>query len=191
MMDEGTVTSSNGKKADCRNAIIILTSNLGAADNERNTIGFTTALEKNGEDDRAVKDFFRPEFRNRLDGVVKFSRLDQLSMRKIVNKFITELNDLLNEKQLRVRLTEKAVDELITNGFDDKMGARPLQRKINDSIKVPLSKKILFENVLPETTIIVDFTDSKFVFQTAENSNFQHRIDENGYIVLEKPISEY
>ena len=191
MMDEGTVTSSNGKKADCRNAIIILTSNLGAADNERNTIGFTTALEKNGEDDRAVKDFFRPEFRNRLDGVVKFSRLDKLSMRKIVNKFITELNDLLNEKQLRVRLTEKAVDELIANGFDDKMGARPLQRKINDSIKVPLSKKILFENVLPETTIIVDFTDSKFVFQTAENSNFQHRIDENGYIVLEKPISEY
>jgi ATP-dependent Clp protease ATP-binding subunit ClpA len=191
MMDEGNVTSSNGKKADCRNAIIILTSNLGAADNEKNTIGFTTALEKNGEDDRAVKDFFKPEFRNRLDGVVKFNRLDKLSMRKIVNKFITELNDLLNEKQLRVRLTEKAVDELIANGFDDKMGARPLQRKINDSIKVPLSKKILFENILPETTIIVDFTDSKFVFQTAENSNFQHRIDENGYIILEKPIPEY
>ncbi len=190
MMDEGTVTSSNGKKADCRNAIIILTSNLGAADNEKNTIGFGQ-LQKSGEDDRAVKDFFRPEFRNRLDGVVKFDRLDKLSMRKIVNKFITELNDLLNEKQLRVRLTEKAVDELIANGFDDKMGARPLQRKINDSIKVPLSKKILFENVPPDTTIIVDFTDSKFVFQTAENSNFQHRIDENGYIVLEKPISEY
>jgi ATP-dependent Clp protease ATP-binding subunit ClpA len=191
MMDEGTVTSSNGKKADCRNAIIILTSNLGAADNERNTIGFTTALEKNGEDDRALKDYFKPEFRNRLDGVVKFSRLDKLSMRKIVNKFITELNDLLNEKQLRVRLTEKAVDELIANGFDDKMGARPLQRKINDSIKVPLSKKILFENILPETTIIVDCTNGKFVFQTAENSNFQHRIDENGYILLEKPIPEY
>lgn len=190
MMDEGTVTSSNGKKADCRNAIIILTSNLGAADNEKNTIGFGQ-LQKSGEDDRAVKDFFRPEFRNRLDGVVKFDRLDKLSMRKIVNKFITELNDLLNEKQLRVRLTEKAVDELIANGFDDKMGARPLQRKINDSIKVPLSKKILFENIPPDTTIIVDFTASKFVFQTAENSNFQHRIDENGYIVLEKPISEY
>jgi ATP-dependent Clp protease ATP-binding subunit ClpA len=85
MMDEGSVTSSNGKKADCRNAIIVLTSNLGAADNEKNTIGFTTALEKNGEDDRAVKDFFKPEFRNRLDGVVKFNKLDQLSMRKIVN----------------------------------------------------------------------------------------------------------
>lgn len=188
MMDEGTVTSSNGKKADCRNAIIILTSNLGASDNEKNTIGFTTALEKSGEDDRAVKDFFKPEFRNRLDGIVKFNRLDKLSMRKIVNKFVTELNDLLHEKQLRVRLTEKTVDELIANGFDSKMGARPLQRKINDSIKVPLSKKILFENILAGTTIIVDFCNNKFEFQTAETSTFQHRIDENGYIVLEEPI---
>jgi ATP-dependent Clp protease ATP-binding subunit ClpA len=187
MMDEGTVTSSNGKKADCRNAIIILTSNLGAADNERNTIGFGN-LQRSGEDDKAVKDFFRPEFRNRLDGVVKFNQLDKLSMRKIVNKFVAELNDLLLEKQLRVRLTEKAVDELIANGFDAKLGARPLQRKINNSIKVPLSKKILFENIISGTTIIVDFLNDKFEFQTAETSNFQHRIDENGYIVLEEPI---
>jgi len=188
MMDEGTVTSSNGKKADCRNAIIILTSNLGAADNERNTIGFGN-LQRSGEDDKAVKDFFRPEFRNRLDGVVKFNQLDKLSMRKIVNKFVAELNDLLLEKQLRVRLTEKAVDELIANGFDAKLGARPLQRKINNSIKVPLSKKILFENIISGTTIIVDFLNDKFEFQTVETSNFQHRIDENGYIVLEEPIT--
>jgi ATP-dependent Clp protease ATP-binding subunit ClpA len=191
MMDEGTVTSSNGKKADCRNSIIILTSNLGAADNERNTIGFTQSLEKSGEDDRAVKDFFKPEFRNRLDGVVKFNRLDQLSMRKIVNKFINELNDLLGDKQLRIRLTEKAVDELIANGFDPKMGARPLQRKINDSIKVPLSKKILFENIVEGTTIIIDFANKEFVFQSVETSNFQHRIDENGYIILEEPVIAY
>lgn len=188
MMDEGTVTSSNGKKADCRNAIIILTSNLGAADNERNTIGFGN-LQKSGEDDKAVKDFFRPEFRNRLDGIVKFNQLDKLSMRKIVNKFVAELNDLLLEKQLRVRLTEKAVDELIANGFDAKMGARPLQRKINNSIKVPLSKKILFENIISGTTIIVDFLNDKFEFQTAETSNFQHRVDDNGYIVLEESIT--
>lgn len=188
MMDEGTVTSSNGKKADCRNAIIILTSNLGAADNERNTIGFGN-LQKSGEDDKAVKDFFRPEFRNRLDGIVKFNQLDKLSMRKIVNKFVAELNDLLLEKQLRVRLTEKAVDELIANGFDAKLGARPLQRKINNSIKVPLSKKILFENIISGTTIIVDFLNDKFEFQTAETSNFQHRVDDNGYIVLEESIT--
>jgi len=191
MMDEGIVTSSNGKKADCRNAIIILTSNLGAVDNEKNTIGFTTSLERDGEDDRAVKDFFKPEFRNRLDGVVKFSKLDKLSMRKIVNKFIAEVNDLLQDKDLRVRLTERAVDELVTNGFDSKMGARPLQRKINDSIKVPLSRKILFENIANETTIIIDFKDNNFVFQPVDTSNFQHRIDNNGYIILEDSVPQY
>ena len=191
MMDEGTVSSSNGKKADCRNSIIILTSNLGAADNEKNTIGFTTALDKEGEDDRAVKDFFKPEFRNRLDGVVKFNRLDKLSMRKIVNKFISELNELLQDRQLRVRLTEKAVDELIANGFDAKMGARPLQRKINDSIKVPLSKKLLFENILSGNTIVVDYAEKEFTFQPVETSNFKYRIDENGYIILEEPFAEY
>ena len=190
MMDEGTVTSSNGKKADCRNAIIILTSNLGAADNEKNNIGFGK-IQKDGEDDKAVKDFFKPEFRNRLDGVVKFNKLDQLSMRKIVNKFINELNDLLQDKQLRVRLTEGAVDELVVNGFDPKMGARPLQRKINEVIKVPLSKKILFENISAGTTIIVDFANKEFIFQPVETSNFQHRIDDNGYIILEEPVSEY
>jgi len=189
MMDEGTVTSSNGKKANCSNSIIILTSNLGAADNEKNTIGFTKSLQKSGEDDRAVKDFFAPEFRNRLDGIVKFNKLDDLSMRKIVNKFINELNDLLVDKQLRVRLTEKAVDELISKGFDPKMGARPLQRKINDLIKVPLSKKILFENILAGNTVIVDFVEEAFTFKTVAATDTTYRIDENGYIVLEEPVA--
>jgi len=188
MMDEGTITSSNGKKADCRNAIVILTSNLGSADNEKNTIGFGKDLQKNDEDDKAVKDFFKPEFRNRLDGIVKFNKLDDLSMRKIVGKFIGELNELLAEKQLRVRLTEKAVDELMTKGFDPKMGARPLQRQINDLVKVPLSKKILFENIATNSTVIVDFTNSEFVFKTVSSTDTTYRIDENGYIVLEESV---
>jgi ATP-dependent Clp protease ATP-binding subunit ClpA len=188
MMDEGTITSSNGKKADCRNAIVILTSNLGAADNERNTIGFTKELQKSGEDDKAVKDFFKPEFRNRLDGIVKFAKLDDLSMRKIVGKFIGELNDLLLEKQLRVRLTESAVDELVFKGFDPKMGARPLQRKINDLIKVPLSKKILFDKIPSNSIIVVGFVDNKFDFQIIASADTTYRIDENGYILLEEPI---
>jgi ATP-dependent Clp protease ATP-binding subunit ClpA len=188
MMDEGTITSSNGKKADCRNAIVILTSNLGAADNERNTIGFAKELQKSGEDDRAVKDFFKPEFRNRLDGIVKFAKLDDLSMRKIVGKFVGELNDLLTDKQLRVRLTESAVDELVTKGFDPKMGARPLQRQINDFIKVPLSKRILFDKIAPMSTIVIDFHDTEFKFQPIANTDTTHRIDEHGYIVLEEPI---
>ena len=186
MMDEGMVSSSNGKKANCRNAIIILTSNLGASDNEKNTIGFSKTLQKTDEDDKAVKNFFAPEFRNRLDGIIKFNKLDQLSMRKIVGKFISELNELINEKQLRVRLTESAVDELVTQGFDPKMGARPLQRKINDSIKVPLSKKILFEKIPALSTIIIDFKEKEFTFKAVPTSDTTYRIDENGYIVLEE-----
>ena len=186
MMDEGMVSSSNGKKANCRNSIIILTSNLGAADNEKNTIGFAKNLQKTNEDDVAVRNFFAPEFRNRLDGIVKFDKLDDISMRKIVGKFINELNDLLLDKNLRVRLSESAVDELIKQGFDSKMGARPLQRKINDLIKAPISKKILFEKIASYSTIYVDFVNSEFVFQV--NSTL-HRIDNNGYIVLEEPIA--
>jgi ATP-dependent Clp protease ATP-binding subunit ClpA len=189
MMDEGTVSSSNGKMANCRNAIIILTSNLGAADNEKNTIGFTKELQKSGEDDKAVKDFFAPEFRNRLDGIIKFNKLNDLSMRKIVGKFINDLNELLTDKQLRVRLTESAVDELVVKGFDPKMGARPLQRKINDLIKVPLSKKILFDKIPSNSIIVVNFIDDNFGFQIiASADTTTYRIDENGYILLEEPI---
>jgi ATP-dependent Clp protease ATP-binding subunit ClpA len=186
LMDEGTVTSSNGKKADARNAIIILTSNLGAVDNERNTIGFSTQLQKTDEDDRAVKEFFKPEFRNRLDGVCKFNKLDAVSIKKIVAKFINDVNDLLAEKNLRIRLTESAVDQLVEVGYDSKMGARPLGRKINDLIKVPLSKKILFETVAANTVIEVDFQANKFVFNSIEQYiPITPTIDENGYIILD------
>ena len=184
LMDEGVVTSSNGKKADARNAIIILTSNLGAADNERNTIGFGKDLQKSGEDDKAVKDFFKPEFRNRLDGVCKFNRLDALSIKKIVAKFINEINELLLEKSLRIRLTETAVDYLVEVGYDPKMGARPLARKINDLIKVPLSKKILFDSIPKSSTIVVDYVDNAFTL-TTEASVMHPTVDANGYVVLE------
>jgi ATP-dependent Clp protease ATP-binding subunit ClpA len=186
LMDEGSVSSSNGKKADARNAVIILTSNLGASDNERNTIGFGKNLQKSGEDDKAVKDFFKPEFRNRLDGICKFNKLDSVSIKKIVGKFINEVNELLNEKSIRVRLTEKAVDKLAEVGYDSKMGARPLGRKINDLIKVPLSKKILFESIPLNSIIEVDWKEDKFEFTTLGTYiSTTPTIDANGYIVLE------
>ena len=186
LMDEGTITASNSKKADARNAIIILTSNLGAADNERNTIGFGKELQKSGEDDKAVKDFFKPEFRNRLDGICKFNKLDTLSIKKIVSKFINEINDLLSEKSLKLRLTEAAVDRLAEVGYDSKLGARPLGRKINDLIKAPLSKKILFENVTANHIIEVDWADDEFNLTVLEAfPNVAPMIDSNGYIVLD------
>jgi ATP-dependent Clp protease ATP-binding subunit ClpA len=187
MMDEGLVTSSNGKKADCRNCIIIMTSNLGAADNERNNIGFGRSLERSGEDDRAVKDFFKPEFRNRLDAICKFNKLDQLSMKKIVVKFVNEMNELLSDRNIRVRPTEAMIEHLVEQGFDSKMGARPLNRKINELIKVPLSKKILFESIPNNSNITVDFVDNQVSFDVQLSiNNALPIIDSNGYIVLDQ-----
>jgi ATP-dependent Clp protease ATP-binding subunit ClpA len=186
IMDEGIVTSSNGKKADCRHAIVIMTSNLGAADNEKNNIGFGRGLAKDGQDDDAVKKFFKPEFRNRLDAVIKFNKLDTMSMKKIVVKFINELNDLLGEKHIKINATEALVDHLVEVGFDPAMGARPLSRKINDLIKVPLSKKILFENVEEGSSVVADYVDNNVIFtinspmvSLLENKT----VDEDGYIV--------
>ena len=185
LMDEGVITSSNGKKADCRNAVVILTSNLGAADNERNSIGFGRSLQKEGEDDKAVKDFFKPEFRNRLDGIIKFNKLESASIRKIVDKFIAEVNDLLSDKQIKVKLTSTAVDHIIEQGYDSKLGARPLARKINDLIKVPLSKRILFENI-SHSTVIVDFTDKlEFKVQQAQLVYPIEMINDNNYVAME------
>jgi ATP-dependent Clp protease ATP-binding subunit ClpA len=192
LMDEGTITSSNGKKADARNAVIILTSNLGASANEQNNIGFGRDLQKFGEDDKAVKDFFKPEFRNRLDAICKFSKLDEISIKKIVAKFINEVNDLLTEKSIRIRLTEKAVDHLAKVGYDSKMGARPLGRKISDLIKVPLSKKILFESIPANTVIEIDLQDEKFEFNAVDTFTANiPMINANGYIVLDSVQSQY
>ena len=191
-MDEGFVTSSNGKRADARNCMLIMTSNLGAQDNERNNIGFTTGLDRTGEDDRAVKDFFKPEFRNRLDAVCKFTHLDPNSMRKIVSKFIDELNDLLSDRRIRLRLNEPAVDLLIEQGFDRKMGARPLNRTINDLIKVPISKKILFESISEDSIINVGVLDKQLTFDIisftmfpALPANNSIKVDENGFIKVD------
>ena len=143
LMDNGFITGSNGKKADGRNAIIIMTSNLGAADAERNSVGFGS-LERDSDPKDAVSKFFAPEFRNRLDGIVKFGKLDQVNMIKIVKKFIDELNALIKDKNIHIKLNTEAVEYLIAKGFNSKMGARPLQRTIDEYIKKPLSKEILF-----------------------------------------------
>lgn len=187
LLDEGAVTSSNGKKADARNAIIILTSNLGASASDQNAIGLGRDFQKTGEDDKAVKNFFKPEFRNRLDGICKFNKLDQMSIKKIVGKFINELNDLLSEKNLKLRLTEQAVDHLAEVGYDVKMGARPLGRKINELIKIPLSKKLIFDPVPANSIIIVDVNDGVMTFDITQHQVdlLQPTVDEDGYIILD------
>ena len=143
VMDYGNVTGSNGKKADCRNITLIMTSNLGAEEMERANIGFGPS-ERVGEDDAALKKFFPPEFRNRLDAVVKFDKLAQETMKLIVKKFMLELNAMTVEKSVEVNATDEALEWLIKKGFNAKMGARPLQRVIDEEIKKPLSRMILF-----------------------------------------------
>jgi ATP-dependent Clp protease ATP-binding subunit ClpA len=143
LMDNGFITGSNGKKADGRQAIVIMTSNLGASDAEKNSVGFGS-LEKDGDLKDAVNSFFAPEFRNRLDGTIKFGKLEHTTMIRIIKKFIDELNSLLKDKNVHVKPDTDAVEWLVKKGFDSKMGARPLQRIIDESIKKPLSKEILF-----------------------------------------------
>ena len=146
IMDEGFVTGSNGKRADCRQAIILLTSNLGSADSERNNIGFGS-LARTGEDDKAVKEFFRPEFRNRLDAVIKFNKLSKEIIRKVAEKFVIEMQKQLDDRTIKIELEDNAWEYLIKNGYDPLMGARPMARLIHEKIKVPLAKKILFDKV--------------------------------------------
>ena len=126
----------------------------------------------------------KPEFRNRLDSICKFNKLDRASMRMIVVKFINEMNELLGEKGVRVRLSDSAVEYIIDQGFDPKMGARPLNRKINDLIKVPLSRKILFERFPSNTTMVVDLRDGELVFDSIL-PQIGPAIDSNGFIVLD------
>jgi ATP-dependent Clp protease ATP-binding subunit ClpA len=144
IMDNGFITGSNGKKADLRNVILIMTSNLGAEEMERANLGFTQ-IEKTA-DDEAVKNFFAPEFRNRLDAVIKFKKLNKQTMKLIVAKFIEELNIQLKDKEVTVSLDEPTIEYLLDKGFDEKMGARPLARVIDNDIKTPLGRKLLFED---------------------------------------------
>jgi ATP-dependent Clp protease ATP-binding subunit ClpA len=160
IMDNGFITGSNGKKADARNAIIIMTSNLGAADAERNTIGFGS-LDRDSDPHDAVNSFFAPEFRNRLDGIIKFGGLDRNTMIKIVKKFINDLNLLLKNKNIHIKPNDDALEYLIDKGFDKKMGARPLQRVIDNMIKRPLSKEILFGKLVNGGVVEVTIKESE------------------------------
>ena len=178
LMDNGFVTGSNGKKADGRNAIIIMTSNLGAADAEKNAVGFGS-LERDGDPKDAVNKFFAPEFRNRLDGIIKFSKLDQQTMIKVVKKFVDELNSLLKDKNVHVRPNVDAVEFLIKKGFDSKMGARPLQRIIDDLIKKPLSKEILFGKLTSGGVVEIGVTDSTLTFKFIDVLPVKQRQEES------------
>jgi len=166
-MDNGFITGSNGKQADGRNTILIMTSNLGARDNENNTIGFGD-MAKTDEDDKAVKKFFAPEFRNRLDAIVKFSKLEMPVVIQIVKKFIGELNSQLKDKGIEIVADAEALRWIADKGYDSKMGARPLSRLIDTEIKSPLSRRVLFGDLVDGGRINISIVDSKLDFIVTE-----------------------
>ncbi len=160
VMDNGTLTDNNGRKADFRNVILIMTSNVGATQAARSTMGFMHqdhALDVDGE----LKKLFTPEFRNRLDAVVQFGRLSQDIMHSVVNKFIFALEASLAEKKVVLKLTSSAHDWLAAKGYDPLMGARPMARLIQDEIKKPLANMLLFTELQDGGRVTIDLVKNK------------------------------
>ena len=165
-MDNGKVTSSNGKEADARNCILILTTNLGAVEAEKNNIGFDSP-EKEYEDEEMNK-YFKPEFRNRLDATITFSKLGKEVMLKIVGKFLVELKQMIVDKNVTMEISDEALDWLVDKGFNKKMGARPLQRLIDKEIKRPLSRELLFGKLVKGGNVKVEVIKDELKVTTAK-----------------------
>ncbi|TPW36351.1 ATP-dependent Clp protease ATP-binding subunit ClpA [Oecophyllibacter saccharovorans] len=143
VMDHGKLTDHNGKTVDFRNVLLIMTTNAGAADMSREAIGFARSS-REGEDEEAIKRLFSPEFRNRLDAVIPFAPLAPETVRRIVDKFVAQLETLLAAKNVTLELTPDARDWLAENGYDRQQGGRPLGRLIQERIKKPLAEDLLF-----------------------------------------------
>ena len=160
VMDHGKLTDNNGKSVDFRNTIIIMTTNAGAADMQKAAIGFGST-KRTGDDEEAINRLFAPEFRNRLDAIVPFGALPTPVVHKVVEKFIMQLEAQLAERNVTFELTEEAIGWLAKKGFDDKMGARPLGRVIQEHIKKPLAEEVLFGKLKSGGTVRVSLEKDK------------------------------
>ena len=142
-MDYGTLTDNNGRKTDFRNVIIVMTTNAGAAQISRSSVGFTEQ-DHSHDDLEVIKKLFTPEFRNRLDSIIRFNSLDEETVLLIVDKFLVELEVQLRTKKVKLIVNDEARKWLAEEGFDKTMGARPLARVIQENIKQPLADELLF-----------------------------------------------
>ncbi len=155
IMDNGQITDSNGKKIDCRNIILIMTSNAGAADAAKEAIGFGRG-KREGEDKAAIERLFTPEFRNRLDAIIPFAALQQTVIGRVVEKFVLQLEAQLADRGITFELAEAATEWLGKRGYDEKFGARPLARVIQEHVKKPLAEEILFGQLKKGGVVKVD-----------------------------------
>ncbi len=159
VMDHGTLTDNNGRKADFRNVLIIMTTNAGAETLQKSTIGFTSARES-GDEMADIKRMFTPEFRNRLDAIVGFKPLDEEVILRVVDKFLLQLESQLAEKKVEVTFTDALRRHLAKRGFDPLMGARPMQRLIQDTIRKALADELLFGGLVDGGRLTVDIVDN-------------------------------
>jgi ATP-dependent Clp protease ATP-binding subunit ClpA len=155
VMDHGTLTDNNGRKADFRNVIIIMTTNAGAEIMNKATIGFTTQRQQ-GDEMADIKRLFTPEFRNRLDAIVNFRSLDDDIIMRVVDKFLLQLEQQLAEKKVEVTFSDNLRKHLAKKGFDPLMGARPMQRLIQDTIRRALADELLFGRLVDGGRLSVD-----------------------------------
>jgi ATP-dependent Clp protease ATP-binding subunit ClpA len=162
VMDHGALTDNNGRKADFRNVIIVMTTNAGAETMNKATIGFTTTREQ-GDEMADIKRMFTPEFRNRLDATISFRSLDEEIIMRVVDKFLMQLEEQLHEKKVDAIFTEKLRRFLAKKGFDPLMGARPMQRLIQDMIRKALADELLFGKLTNGGKVVVDLDDADAV----------------------------
>ncbi len=168
IMDYGVLTDQNGKKIDFRNIILILTTNAGASDLEKNEIGFV----KNKDsqiDVETINRVFSPEFRNRLDSIIRFNHLDKVIIKQIVSKFIVELESQLSIRDISIELTKSASDLICDLGYSNTMGARPIARLIDDKIKKPLANEIIHGKLVEGGAVLIDSKQTEFLFTIKKN----------------------
>jgi len=163
VMDHGKLTDHNGKKIDFRNVVLIMTTNAGAADMAKPTIGFSQK-KRTGDDEDAIKRLFTPEFRNRLDAVIPFGHLPEEVIAQVVEKFVLQLEAQLADRHVTIELTPEANKWLAERGYDEQMGARPLARVIQENIKKPLADEVLFGKLVKGGHVRVEVTDDALTF---------------------------
>ena len=160
VMDHGTLTDNNGRKADFRNVVIVMTTNAGAEQLSKNAMGFTLAKQA-GDEMETIKRMFTPEFRNRLDAIISFRALDNEIILRVVDKFLMQLEEQLEEKKVEPVFTQKLKDHLAKKGFDPLMGARPMARLIQDTIRRALADELLFGKLVHGGKVTIDIDDAE------------------------------
>jgi ATP-dependent Clp protease ATP-binding subunit ClpA len=170
VMDHGTLTDNNGRKADFRNVVIIMTTNAGAAELSKTSMGFTAAKQA-GDEMGEIKRMFTPEFRNRLDAIVSFRQLDREIILRVVDKFLMQLEEQLHEKKVDISFSQALREFLADKGFDPQMGARPMARLIQDTIRSALADELLFGRLANGGKVTVDVDAAgKVLLQFAEEA---------------------